>query len=428
MVALTVPVFTTRVEAAFDDYTHILYIEKVTDTNTFATFCVSNEPWDVFYAYRQSNTSTKGIVIGTAGTAYVNLDYSSSLNSIIGGSLVSPSDDGISFYIAYPNAYSSSNIKQLSYKFGSSASYASNISIFKVWTNDTWTSAEKNLVMYYSNDLTEIGITGGMTEEEILEIVNKSLNSTTATTTTANEIQSNLTTSYNGYQEGTVSADTLQSDVTAATEELNTLSESESNTLADLVAINNGLTYAQTVQDKLNADAIIDELQTDLKVSANVSSQITGKINEANSVYTSYTEGNITQSEAITQINQYITQLTKLITAETPQADIEAINAAVNTIANIRDSVNNYAELDKEVSEKSQASDEEELAYLDELTAETTSQLQDMSPEKEFSSQQITAGQSVFALIWENEIIKRIIPLAACFMVVCVVLGIRYKL
>lgn len=260
----------------------------------------------------------------------------------------------------------------------------------------------------------------------IEDIVNEMLNSTTQTTISANEIQSNLATSYSGYQSGTVSAETLQSDVDSAVSTLNTLSDSSGNTLADLMAVNNGLTYAQTVQDKLNAD----ELNEHLEVSSSVSQSISGYITQANTAFTDYSQGSKTQSETITVLQQQIIQLNQLITSgqATTSADIEAVNAAVNTVNGMIDNVGSYSDLNKDVSESMQSSDQEEIDYLDELTGETTSQIQDMSAEKQFQPQQKSESQSILTAVWGLDIFKRLLPICAVFMVVCVALGVKYRL
>lgn len=258
--------------------------------------------------------------------------------------------------------------------------------------------------------------------------LNTSLNATTSTTTTANNLNSQVSTAYTNYANGTITASALQSQLDSIKSQLQTLMNKSTNTISDRLNVQNTLTYTQIVQDVVIQDNIIAELEEDLKVSSSVSTAITGKINEANQTFTNYSQGSVSQSEAVTQINQYITYLTSLISSETPTADIEAINAGINTINGIKESITSYSDLDSGISDSAQNSDQAELDYLEKIMSETTSTIQDMSPEKKFSSQQISSGNNILAIVWDNEIINRIIPLAACFMVVCVALGIRYKL
>lgn len=293
-----------------------------------------------------------------------------------------------------------------------------------IQTNFEWTTAEATGLASYSST---INLPHGMTESRVNELINESLNATTSIAGNANNLQQQAINYYQQYTEGSITLNQLTVNLNNIVNQLNTLNQQPNATLADKVAINNALTNTQIVNDSANKDAIIDEMQNDLQVSSSITTAITGKINQANQTFQNYSQGAVTQSEAVTQINQYITYLTGLISPQSTTADIEAINTAINTINGIKNSITSYSDLDKNTSESVIQSDQEELDYLDELTAETLGTIQDISPEKEFSEQQKTEASNILSVIWQNDLIKKLIPICACFMVVCVVLGIRYK-
>lgn len=264
-------------------------------------------------------------------------------------------------------------------------------------------------------------------ENDIEGIINDVLNSTTSSSTTANQIQQNATNAYTDYTSGTISLSQLQATISDLQQQLETLNSQSSNTLADKVAITNATLQVQLVQDAANKDEIIDELQTDLKVSSNIQSQITGKINEANQTFQNYSQGSVTQTQAVTQINQYITYLTSQITPETPTADIEAINAAINTINGIKDSITNHSELDQNVSEEQVRSDEEEIEMLNEMI----SVMQDQDIENKLQDQEITGNASdintILEPVWNNDYFKFLIGCAGVLIIACIVLHVRYR-
>lgn len=266
-------------------------------------------------------------------------------------------------------------------------------------------------------------IPSDLPEVEDLESI---INGVTNTTNEAQTLQADLASSYNSYQTGNISGETLQSNIDTTVSTLNNLSNNSGNTLADLMAVNNGLTYAQTVQDKLNAD----ELNQHLEITTAVKNAITGYINQSNTAYTEYTNGNKTQSETITTLQNQIIYLNQIITNGTAKnsADIEAVNSAINTVQGIINNVSNYSDIDKELSSEYESGEQAEKEFLEDEIAETTSQIQDMSAEKQFSSQQKTESLNILGSIWDLEIFKRLIPICAVFMVVCVAIGVKYRL
>lgn len=292
--------------------------------------------------------------------------------------------------------------------------------------NVTVSSKQKSITGAKSYKVGSINIEGSLSEQDINNLINESLNSTTQTTNQAQNAQASLATDYQNYENGNISPQTLQVSVNNTVDTLNTLNNKSGNTLADLIAVNNGLTYAQTVQDKINADEIIST-QT---VTSTVQLNINGYINQANTAYNDFTSGNKTQSEAIEVIQQQIINLNNIITSGQAQtaADVAAVNAAINTVQNTSNSVHNYAELDKTVSDKSQQSDTEELNYIDGLQSETTSSLEDLSISKTINNSDTNEAKNIFTIVWENKAVQMFLPIAACFMIISIVLGAKYKL
>lgn len=274
-------------------------------------------------------------------------------------------------------------------------------------------SAEINILGSYSEDLNSLP--HGITEAEVRIIIDEQLNTSTESGQTAQTIINNTTTQYNLYLSGDIDSKTMLENVD---ENIDTLSDLTPSTLLDAMQINNGLTYNQTIQDQL--------LNT---TSGNVQTMINGYQNTINNAINNYQNGTTSQQDTVNVINQTITNLNNLIingTAKTT-ADINAVNAAINSANANLDSVTGYKDLSQEVSEKVQQSDQEELDYLDELEAETTSTIEQLAPSQNFTGGQTGDAQEVLDLVWENEFVKRLLPMCAGFMVVCVVLGIRYK-
>lgn len=280
-----------------------------------------------------------------------------------------------------------------------------------VVTNVAWNTYEKAAVGSYSNDLTQLP--QGLTEDAIRDIIDEQLNTMSSSGSTATTIINNTTVQYNSYQAGDITGEEMQSYVTS---NLDTLSDLTPSTLLDAMQINNAITYNQTIQDEL--------LHT---VDGDLNTYIQQRISWASSTFTSYKAGSIDQQDAVNRLQGYSTQLMQQLNTYTSSADVAAINAAVDSINNMINAVGSYSDLSQDSSDKSQASDQAELDYLDELTAETTATVEQLAPSQNFSSSQTGEAQEVFNLIWENEFVKKLLPMCAGFMVVCVVLGIRYK-
>ncbi len=250
---------------------------------------------------------------------------------------------------------------------------------------------------------------------DVEELINESLNTQTEAGQIAQTIINNTTNQYNLYLSGDIDSATMQQNVTI---NIDTLSDLTPSTLLDAMQINNGLTYNQTIQDKLLNTA-----------SGNVQTMINGYQNTINNAITNYQNGTTSQQDTVKIINQAITNLNNMIIngIASTTADVNAVNAAINAANANLDSVTGYKDVSQEASDKSQASDQAELDYLDDLTAETTATVEEIAPSQNFTGSQTGEAQQVLEIVWENEFVKRLLPMCAGFMVVCVVLGIRYK-
>lgn len=309
------------------------------------------------------------------------------------------------------------------YRYGESTKYSTYTVYTTVWsgiwtaipvvTNVSWNDYEIAATSSYTNDLTQLP--QGITEDDINRIIDQQLNTQTAAGQAAQTIINNTTNNYNLYLTGDITSTDMQSYVT---DNLDTLSDLTPSTLLDAMQINNALTYNQSIQDKLNNT-----------VSSEVQQILTQYITNVNADVYEYRQGNASQQTTVNRIRSRVYDLQKLIDNGTisTTADILATQAALTTIQTHLDSVTGYSDVSRDASDKSQASDQAELDFLDELTAETTASVTDIAPSKVFTTSQTGEAQEVLDLIWENEFVKRLLPMCAGFMVVCVVLGIRYK-
>lgn len=267
------------------------------------------------------------------------------------------------------------------------------------------------------------------------ESLEAKLSQTTATTNSALNIQSSIGTSYTNYQNGTINLATLEADLQSALSQLETLAQASGNTLSDQIAVNNAITYTQTIQQITNTENIIDT-QT---VSSELSNLINNKRQKILMAYFKYTNENgiadlmgyYTQEQAIEEINYLISEMYMESANYTSIADINAINSFTEYANNYITSIQQYKELDSTVSEKSQASDQEELEYLENLEAETTDNIDSLKIKVDSSINETQAQQiknQVIQPILENTLLVKILPIAGLFMVLAVTLGFKYKL
>lgn len=403
------PLVSTTVDAASYD---IPYVVAITDADG-VTKVYASDGQCVVLASRSNTTTQRNIAdFGIINATYVlELVYSPDLLDWVVKSINFPAP-----------------LDSTIYRFGTSVKYTVDTPFFdiadpvasttpyadySIITNSPLNSSEISAFGSYSDDLSLLP--HGLTTGEVRDIIDEQLNTTTASGQTAQTIINNTTNQYNLYLSGDIDSTTMQQNVKS---NIDTLSDLTPSTLLDAMQINNGLTYNQTIQDQLLNTA-----------SGTVQSSINQYINNINTAVSNYQSGDVSQADTVTIIHQQINALNNLITSgsATTTADINAVNAAINTANANLDSVTGYQDVSQDSSDKSQASDQAELDYLDELTAETTATVEQLAPSKNFTSTQTGEAQQVLELIWENEFVKRLLPMCAGFMVVCVVLGVKYK-
>lgn len=274
--------------------------------------------------------------------------------------------------------------------------------------------------------------------EDIQAEINNALNASTSTTTHANQITSNIQTQIERYENGEISKEVFELNINLAQEVLEELQNIPGNTLSDQIAINNALTATQTAQDKLISDDLIDYLKSQQLISDDVvmgdPSETLNNVTEfLQSYFTDYMLGKIPKVVAIASLegikNSFL-QASGIIYSSggsLTDADRWLIDAISYQISQIQNNINNAGDIDSDLSDAVESSDQAEKEYLDSLTQETTASIQDISPKNSFSDVEMGTAQEVLSIIWENKLVKRLLVICGCFMVVCVVLGIRYK-
>lgn len=419
VVVWSVGVFTT-VKADNINLKYILYIKEID------YLAVSDMPWNV-YQISNGSTYNRTFCIGTkSGNSFKNLKYNLETQSFIGGEMCgTPKDE-------YEGAYSYYTLDKWIVKItgvinsqifsGTGTITNGKISDYTVYTNSEWTQEEISKVKSYSKDLKDV-IGEGLTEEKILEIVNSSINATTNTYNEATSIYTTITNNYTLYKEGKLDKETLQANLIQAINQLNELNNNTGNTLADLMAINNALTYAQTIQQELL-----------LKPSTSVTTSVQTILQAVSNLVQQYQAGTVTQAQAMQELRGYAYQLAQLIQTDTTISDIEVINTGTNVVNNFIEIISNNSELKKEVSDLSQKSDKDELDFIESI--ETDKSVEDLAPSKIYLQGQVSTTdsnggetiQDLFKAVWDNALVKILVPIFAGFSVVAVVLGRKYKL
>lgn len=188
---------------------------------------------------------------------------------------------------------------------------------------------------------------------------------------------------------------------------------------------------------KVNEEDIQEIINSELNGTTEVTTQANVYITNITNVYKSYSAGNITLEDAKAEVEENVDSLSDL--AQEPTATLKDAITVQNGLTYgqiVNDTLLqeqeqaywNERDIDESVSQEIQNSDQAEIDYLNELIAETEKSISELSPSQDFTQQQIQTASEIVEGIWENPIIKKLIPLAACFMVVCVVLGVKYKL
>lgn len=224
------------------------------------------------------------------------------------------------------------------------------------------------------------------------------------------------------YEQGNITITELKTTIIQQSAQLDTLSPSG---IADLIAVNNAQNSIQIAQEQVT------------QATLNISDSLADKIEDArNDIYFAWYQyfnefpAKVDSDIAIDSINSALAPLMQMVGNGTvkSQADLEAINSIINYGQSCISSIQNNKDIDATVAESAQEGEEREKEYLNDLTAETTTTIEQLSPSRNLTGEQISVTTEILQGVWENPIVKKIIPLAACFLVICVALGIKYRL
>lgn len=419
VVSLSAGVFTT-VKADNINLKYILYIQEID------YLAVSDMPFNV-YQISNGRIFNRTFCIGTkSDNSFKNLKYNLETQSFIGGEKNGiPTDE-------YNGEYSFYTLDKWIVKItgainsqifsGEGSIQNGKISDYTIFTNCDWSQDEINKVKAYSKDLKNV-IGEGLTEEKILEIVNSSINATTNTYNEATSIYNTITNNYTLYKEGKLDKATMQANLTQAINQLNELNNNNGNTLADLMAINNALTYAQTIQQELL-----------LKPATSVTTSVQTILQAVSNLVQKYQSGVVTQAQAMQELRGYAYQFAQLLTTDISISDVEVINTGTNVVNNFIEIISNNSELNKDVSDRSQLSDQNELDFIESI--ETEKSVEDLAPSKIYIQGQASTTDNntgetltdLFNAVWNNAIVKIMVPIFAGFSVIAVIFGRKYKL
>ena len=250
--------------------------------------------------------------------------------------------------------------------------------------------------------------------DDIQDAINAALNATTSVTTQAVTINNNINNTYNTYQSGGITEAEFNAQMEEYRTQLEALSNDSGATLADKMAVNNALT---------NLDITINQQVNN--VSPELNTNLNSRRSSIGAIYRYYYEGRQDQSTAINNIKSQMDQAFALLQTYTSTADVNAINAFINQCNTYIEAIANYSDLDKEISESANASMESEMQFVDSLLAETTQSLEQLTPQ--LDSVESTKALAWIGMIWENEFFKQVLPWCAIAMLVCLVLGVRYR-
>lgn len=246
----------------------------------------------------------------------------------------------------------------------------------------------------------------------------------------AQAIQQESVSALDDYNNGIISRSQLDTIIADNEDELNVLNSTSGASIGDLIVINNAITQNQTIQQISNKDEIISELEDDLTTNSQLPSKVASAINLVRAYYNTWKNGTSTQEETILNIETQLNELRKLIYNSNYQsvADQQQINNAILYSQSVAELIHNSNDLDKTVSNEAQTSISEENEYFNELLAETSSSIADMSPSNEITDEEMNVALEIVNGVWDNPIIQKILPLTCCFLVICVALGIKYRL
>lgn len=264
-----------------------------------------------------------------------------------------------------------------------------------------------------------IGWTG--TINDLPEDIGFNEDSLTSVGEEANTIKTTIDTAVSDYEAGTITVTELQTTIDEQTAQLDNLSPSG---IADLIAINNAQNSITIAQETVTQNILTDNLN----VSADLVSKLRTLRSNVSSVYTYFKNGYYTQQESMDKLRGYINTAYGYALSYTSDADQNAVQAAIDQIKSYVDIIASYTDINPDVSESAQQGEQQEKEYLESLVTETTVSIEQLSPSQSLTGEQISVTTEILQGVWENPIVKKIIPLCACFLVICVALGIKYKL
>ena len=294
------------------------------------------------------------------------------------------------------------------------------------WIGNTTSNNTTYLADGYLYDNFTEKIPTSMPEVVITDLksaINEAINNTTNTYNEATSIYNTIKNNYTLYQKGDIDKATMQANLTQAINQLNELNNNTGNTLADLMAINNALTYAQTIQQELL-----------LKPSSSVTTSVQTILQAVSNLVKQYQSGTVTQEQTMQELRGYAYQLAQLLTTDISISDVEVINTGTNVINNFIEIISNNSEFNKDVSDRSQLSDQEELDFIESI--ETEKSVEDLAPSKIYIQGQASTTDNntgetltdLFNAVWNNAIVRIMVPIFAGFSVIAVVFGRKYKL
>lgn len=253
--------------------------------------------------------------------------------------------------------------------------------------------------------------------DNVKDVINDALNATTSATTEANTVQNNIYNTYISYSNGEITEAEFNNAMAEYQTQLEELSNRTGNTLADQIAINNAITY----QDVIINQQVNNVSHGLLTIIERVRSHISSYFND-------YTNGKKDQSTAISMIKTSINdELLKVVGDYTSTADREAINGTIEYANQLINSIANYADINTDISDAVESSDQEELELLDDMvsvmqTEQIENPMQDQA--------NINLGQTVKSNIepvLNNKYISGLMALCTTFIIMCIILGTGYK-
>lgn len=400
------PLVSTTVDAAeIDELPYIMVLE---DTRLNLTWVyAASAPIRII---SESGLASSSYILDfgvLGGYSLVQLAYNDELKTWNTTGIMDAVDIGVNYYYIYGEStpYTSGFVFWCDTEFQTG--------VFNVTTNYALNSNEQSVLAGYSNDMSSLP--AGLTESDIHDIIDQQLNTQTRSGEIAEALNTQTQTVYAEYQSGVRTREEMQLLLDFYAEELSSL---EPTTLLDAMQINNALTYNQTIQQIITSTS-----------STTVQEYILETLEPAISTFMQWQQGVLPLPDAMVEMEVPLANLALALvdgTAKTA-ADISAINTAMTFVQTLCENMSGSQDIDQSISEELQLSDARELDYFEYLKADAEKTISDIAPSKNFTQTQKNDAKELLDVIWENEFVKRLVPLCAGFMVVCVALGVKYK-